>query len=79
MQRRKITMQPLGATKPFRPSRVGSSTCPKPQLSTDNIQLGLVDFSKGAVSGQDLFMANCAQDWSDAELQANPAIFDYFE
>ena len=77
--RRPIKMQPLGAVKPFRPSRVGSSTCPKPKLSTDGIQVGLVDFSEGGVSAQDLFVAQCAQDWSDADLQANPEIFDYFE
>jgi hypothetical protein len=78
--RRPIRMQPLGPVQGrFRPQRVGSSTCARPAQSTADATVGLVDFSKGSVSAQDLFMAQCAQDWSDADFQANPEIFDYFE
>jgi hypothetical protein len=79
LPRRATMVGPGNMAGVYRATRVGSSTCPKPAQSTADAVVGLVDFSKGSVSAQDLFMAQCAQDWSDADFQANPAIFDYFE
>ena len=61
MPRRKVTMQPLGATKAFRPIRVSSSSCPNPQESSANLTSGLVDYSDHSISTQDKFVAGLVE------------------
>jgi hypothetical protein len=73
MPRRKVTMQPLGATTAFRPTRVSSSTCPKPQQSTEGAVVGLVDYSDHTLTAQDKFVCNAVENGNYSD-----AAYDYF-
>jgi hypothetical protein len=47
---------PGNITGRFKPQRVSSSTCNKPQQSTADATVGLVDFSDPSVTTADKFM-----------------------